>query len=288
MQRRLKRQLVIGLAALAVVAFAGGAYAATQSSTPPTRQAFLNDVAKRLGVTPQQLTAALNGATVDQLQAEVKAGRLTQAQANALAQSLKQNGNAAALPFGLGLGLGRFFAPPGAPGWGPAGPGGPAGPAGPPWIPGGKGGLGGFRGHLIGPFAGAIDLSATASYLGLTNAQVFQQLARGKSLAQIATAKGKTVSGLEQAITSALKTRLDKLVSKKAITAAQETQILNRFTARLSQAVNQKGLAFPRPAFRFRYGLPPGPPGAAPKSPNMPIPVPPAYAPAPAVPAPTA
>ena len=91
MQRSLKRKLVFGLAALAVVAFAGGAYAATQSSAPNTRQAFLNDVAKRLGVTPQQLTAALNGATQDQLQAAVKSGRLTQAQANALAQGLKQN-----------------------------------------------------------------------------------------------------------------------------------------------------------------------------------------------------
>ena len=48
MHRSLKRKLVIGLAALAVAALAGGAYAATQSSTPNTRQAFLNDVAKRL------------------------------------------------------------------------------------------------------------------------------------------------------------------------------------------------------------------------------------------------
>ena len=85
MHRSLKRNLVIGLAALAVAAFAGGAYAATQNSGPTTRQAFLNDVAKRLHVTPQQLSAALNGATADQLQAAVKAGQLTQAQANALA-----------------------------------------------------------------------------------------------------------------------------------------------------------------------------------------------------------
>ncbi|MGN6170510.1 MAG: hypothetical protein ACTHQQ_20415, partial [Solirubrobacteraceae bacterium] len=94
MQRRLKRNLVIGLAALSVAAFAGGAYAATQSSAPNPRQAFLNDVAKRLHVTPQQLTQALNGATNDQLQAAVKAGRLTQAQADKLAQRLKRSGTA--------------------------------------------------------------------------------------------------------------------------------------------------------------------------------------------------
>ena len=56
MQRSLRQKLVIGLAALAVAGFAGGAYAATQSSTPNTRQAFLNDVAKRLHVTPHELT----------------------------------------------------------------------------------------------------------------------------------------------------------------------------------------------------------------------------------------
>ena len=66
MHRSLKRNLVICLAALAVAAFAGGAYAATQNSGPTTRQAFLNDVAKRLHVTPQQLSAALSGATTDQ------------------------------------------------------------------------------------------------------------------------------------------------------------------------------------------------------------------------------
>ena len=109
----------MGLAALAVAAFAGGAYAATQTSGPNTRQAFLNDVAKRLNVTPQQLTAALNGATIDQLQAEVKSGKLTQAQANALEQHLKQNGTNPAVPFG-------FFGPGGGPGFAPPGFGPPA------------------------------------------------------------------------------------------------------------------------------------------------------------------
>jgi hypothetical protein len=269
-QRSLKRQLVFGLAALAVVAFAGGAYAATQSSTPNTRQAFLNDVAKRLGVTPQQLTAALNGATADQLQAAVKAGHLTQAQADALAQRLRQNA-AGALPFPpiapflarplLGRGLGGF------------GPGGPRG----------------FR--RIGPLAGAVDLPAAASYLGLTDAQLLQQLAAGKSLAQIATSKGKTVSGLEQAMTTAIKARLDKLVSNKLITAAQETRILSRFSARLSQAVNQKGMSLVRrPALRFPYPIPPGPgaPGAAPapgaRPKGSPSQAPPAYAKPPGAP----
>jgi hypothetical protein len=247
--RSLKRKLVIGLAALAVAAFAGGAYAATQSSTPNTRQAFLNDVAKRLHVTPQQLTQALQGATADQLQAAVKAGRLTQAQANQLEQHLKQNGNAPAVPFG-------FF---GGPGPGPA----------PRFaLPGGPGRR--FGGGIGAPF----ELQGAASYLGLTATQLFQQLSSGKSLAQIATAQHKTASGLEQAITSAIKTRLDKLVANKLMTAAQEKAVLARLSARLAKVINQKGLLpLKRPGLRL--------PRVAPPQPKPNAPVPPAYSPAP-------
>jgi hypothetical protein len=263
-QRSLKRKLVVGLAALSVAAFAGGAYAATQSSAPNTRQAFLNDVAKRLHVTPQQLTQALNGASLDQLQAAVKAGRLTQAQANRLAQRLKQNGGAPGVPFGFGFGP-RFAHPPG-----PGFPGGPGGP-GFPGRPGAPGAPGFFGGRLAGP----LELKAAASYLGVTIPQLFQQLSGGKSLAQIATSKGKTASGLKQAMTTAIKTRLDKLVANKMLTAAQEKTALSRLSARLATVINQKGLmTFRRPGFRFR--------GPAPKAPNAPVP--PAYAPAPAAP----
>ncbi|MBV9607644.1 MAG: hypothetical protein JO027_21185 [Solirubrobacterales bacterium] len=273
MQRSLKRQLVIGLAALAVAAFAGGAYAATQSFATNSRQEFLNDVAKRLHVTPQQLTAALTGATLDQLQAAVKAGRLTQAQANALAQRLKQSATAPAGPFGpgLGFGLGPRFARPGGPGYpgfpaGPGYPGGPGNPAGP------------GPGFLGGPFAGGGELQAAASYLGLTVPQLFQELSSGKSLAQIATSKGKSPGGLEQAMTSAVKARLDKLVADKYLTAAQEKTVLSRLSARLANEIDQKGLSFTLPAFRAPNGVP-----VQPRN----VPVPPAYTPAP-YPAPSA
>jgi hypothetical protein len=262
-----KRNLVIGGAALAVAAFAGGAYAATQNSGPTTRQAFLNDVAKRLHVSPQQLSSALNGAFLDQLQAAVQSGQLTQAQANALQQRLKKNGISPAVPFG-------FF------GFGPRGLGpralvGPPGglPGGPP-VP--------FPGPGVG-LAGPGALQSAASYLGLTNAQLFQQLASGKTLAQVAGAQKKSVSGLEQAMTAGVKTKLDKLVANTTITPAQEQKILARLSARIDQVVNGKGLEFRRgfkPGFRF-------PNGSAPKPQQ--VPVPPAYQPAPyAVPAPTA
>src|SRR5205807_4842221 len=96
----LKRRLVVGITALAVAAFAGGAFAATKDSHQDPRQAFLNDVAKRLNVSPAQLNSALKGAAADQLDAAVKAGKLTQAEANALKQRIQQNGATAPVPFG--------------------------------------------------------------------------------------------------------------------------------------------------------------------------------------------
>ena len=230
LHRSLKRNLVIGLAALALAAFAGGAYAATQSSGPSTRQAFLNDVAKRLHVTPQQLNSALNGAVTDQLQAAVKAGQITQAQANELEQRLKTSGTAPLLPLAPGLGGPRGFEVP---------RGGPFGP-----------------GRGPGPFgfgAPGLGLGPAASYLGLTNAKLFQQLQSGKSLAQIATANGKTVAGLEQVMTAPVKKALDAAVAKKAITSAREKQILSRYTSSLSARINNKGLAIPHRGF-FRGG----------------------------------
>jgi hypothetical protein len=232
-----KRQLVIGLTAVAVAAFAGGAYAATQSAGADSRQAFLKDVAGRLHVTPQQLTAALDGAAIDQLQAEVAAGRLTQAEANQLEQRLKANGGSLP-PFGFGLGLRGLVAPPMMlrPGPFPAGPG---------------------------------ALKAAATYLGLSDLDLFRQLAGGKSLAQIAASTGKSVGGLEQAMTAAVKAKLDKLVAAKVITQTQEQQELSQFSAQVNQEVNQKGLEFkphgsPLPRLRFPLGAPdvPAPPAS--------------------------
>ena len=103
----IKRKLAVVAALLAAVAFAGGAYAATQTSPISVRQAFLNDVAKRLNVTPQQLTSAFRGAFDDELANAVAAHRLTQAQANALKRDVGQSGS---LPLG-GLVARRFAAP---------------------------------------------------------------------------------------------------------------------------------------------------------------------------------
>jgi hypothetical protein len=247
----LKRKIVLAVAAVALVACAGGAYAATQNSGSNPRQAFLNDAAKRLGVTPQKLQSALGAAAIDQLSAAVKAGRLTQAQADAIQKRI-QSGKPPLRPF---FGWHRFG--PGGPGFGAG-----AGPA-----------------LMFAPGPG--PLGAAAKYLGLTNAQLFRQLAAGKSLAQLAKAHGKSLSGLKSAMISDLKAKLDKAVDAKMLTSAQEQRILSRISSRIDEKINQTGFG---PRIR-RFGenhprlFPGGPrlfPGAAKAAPGaMALPGPP-------------
>jgi AraC-like DNA-binding protein len=241
----LKRKLAIGATVAAAAALAGGAYAATQTGGT-SRQAFLDDVAKRLGVSPHQLTDALRGAFDDQLAAAVAAGKLTQAEANAIKQRAQQKGGAQ-LGFG---GLRHFGAPPQL----------------------------GLPGH---PFPGTHEgrFAAAAKYLGLTETELAKQLAAGKSLAQIASARGKSVSGLKAAMTDAVKARLDKAVAAKVLTRAQEQQILGRLSSLLDAQINGKGFA---PRFRqqgLRRGFGPGGmrlyPGVAPPHGAIPAPPPP-------------
>ena len=107
-------------------------------------------------------------------------------------------------------------------------------PAGPgfPGHPGFK------RGFFGPPPLTKAAIGPVAKYLGLTKAQLRKQVMSGKSLAQIAKAQGKTASGLEQTITAAIKTRLDKAVAHKRITAAQEQKILTALSKGVDDLVN--------------------------------------------------
>ena len=222
-----RRRSVIAGAVLAFAAAAGGAYAATQTGGNP-QSAFLSDVAHRLGVSPQRLTSALRGASIDQLNAAVRAGRLTQAQANAIKQRIEHSG---AVPF-AGPG---FFGPP--PFAGPVlfGPG--------------------------GPFA------AAASYLGLSLPQFFSEMRSGHSPAEIAKSKGKSVAGLERAITSDVKSRLDQAVSAGRLSKSQEQRILSLLSSRLPALVNRTPVQFAGPPI----GPPMGPPSQIRPWPHHPL-----------------
>jgi hypothetical protein len=229
-----RKKVVIGVVVLAVAAFAGGAYAATQSSTNP-RQAFLDDVAKRLNVTPAQLSAAFKAAFLDRLAAAVKAGVITQAQADKLEQRLHQGAPA-------------------------------------PFLYGRPPGFEGPRGFARHGFVGSSTISAAATYLGIGEAQLLNDLRQGQTLAQIAKAHGKSVTGLQQAITAAIKARLDRAVANGRITKGQEDKVLSRLQARIENRLNRRLLLLP-PRFRV---VPPGagpwgsgpPPGKGPWGPG--------------------
>ena len=102
------------MAAAATLAVAGGAAAAVAATGGGSRQSdFLDSVAKHLGVSPQKLEDATKAAAVDQVNADLAAGRITKAQADELKARIEA-GN------GVLGGPGRF-------GPGPGGPGGPGG-----------------------------------------------------------------------------------------------------------------------------------------------------------------
>jgi hypothetical protein len=220
-----KRKIAIGAAGIVVLAGAGGTYAATHRSNGDERQAFLADAAKRLNVSPKELSDALTGAFSDRLDAAVADGRLTRKQADEIKQHLDANGG---LPF-LGGPPKGFAGRPGFPGPGFAG-----------------------RGFHGGPVFGAFD--AAAKYLGLTQEQLFRALASGKSLAQLAQDRNKSVDDLKKTIEDAARTKLDAAVKAKELTQAQEDAMLKELDNHIDDLVNRAG---PGPRFRLhrRGGL---------------------------------
>jgi hypothetical protein len=205
---KLKSRVAIGAAALVVLAGAGGTYAATKGSGGNERQLFLDDVAKRLHVSTGDLESALKGALSDRLDAAVKAGRLTREQADEIKKRQNEEGG---VPF---LGPGKFR------GHGPA-----------PF-------LGGPPPHKLPIMAG---LEASAKYLGLSDEQLNEQLESGKSLAQVAEDRDKSVDGLKDAIKAAVRSKLEAAVSDKRLTKAQEEQILDDIDRHLDDIVQRKG-----------------------------------------------
>lgn len=84
-------------------------------------------------------------------------------------------------------------------------------------------------------------LSVAATYLGLTTDALRTQLAAGKSLADVATAQGKSVSGLEDALLANLKTDLDADVTAGRITSDRETEILANAKTQIAAQVARTG-----------------------------------------------
>jgi hypothetical protein len=200
-----KRVVAIAVAVLAVAGGGGAALAATSGAGTPSD--FLDSVAKHLGVSRQKLDDATKAAALDQLDAQLAAGRITKAQAD----ELKKRIEAGDVP---SLGLGRGFGP----------------------------GLGGPGGGPRGLFKAGVgdSLTAAAKYLGLDESDLRTKLRDGQSLADVAKAQGKDLNGLEQAILDAAKADVDKAVADKKLTQSQADDILSGLKAHIGQLVNAK------------------------------------------------
>jgi hypothetical protein len=81
--------------------------------------------------------------------------------------------------------------------------------------------------------AGGLVLRTAAGYLGITPEQLRTRLRAGQSLATVATVKGKSLSGLENAILAAAVKRVD--ASK--LTAARKADVISDVKANLNAFV---------------------------------------------------
>jgi hypothetical protein len=217
-----KRMVVVAATTLAVVGGGAAAVAATGSGSHGSD--FLDSVAKHLGVTPQKLEDATKAAAIDQVNADLAAGRITQAQADELKKRIEAGDGVLGGPRGPGFGrrVGGFA--------GPAGPG-------------------------LGRPAIANEIAAAATYLGLSEADLRTRLRDGQSLADVAKAQSKDVAGLKTAILDAAKADLDKAVADKKLTQSQADDISNGLKAHIDDIVDANV------KLRFRGQGGPGGPG---------------------------
>jgi hypothetical protein len=106
--------------------------------------------------------------------------------------------------------------------------------AGPSYGPG-SGHFGGMYG-MGGMWSGQQPVTtAAAGYLGLSLTQLQIQLESGKSLADIAQAQGKPVSGLKDALLATMTSRIN---ANTALTAQQKAAMINEVKDHLNTMIN--------------------------------------------------
>lgn len=191
------RMTTLLAAALAAVALGAGATGALAAERP----SIADQVAARLGVTPEQLRAAFKATLVARVDAAVAAGRLTPEQAAKLKQRIEN---------AKGLGLGA------------------------------RGAFEQKRKAFAGRVAKAAKRpGAAAAYLGMTRQALRAELRKGKSLAQLAQERGKSVDGLVAAMAAPLQERIAKAVANERLTQQRADRLLERLTKRLERLVQR-------------------------------------------------
>jgi len=93
-------------------------------------------------------------------------------------------------------------------------------------------------------------VDTAASFLGISVSDLQSDLRSGKTLADEAKAKGKSVSDLVTALLAPTKTTLDAKVKDGTITQAQENTVLADLTSRLTDLVNNTAPSKPTAGLR--------------------------------------
>jgi hypothetical protein len=84
-----KRPLVLAVAALAVAAGGGAALAASQGGSP-SPETFFESLAEHLGVSTDELEDAARAAALDQVDAALEAGRITEEEADRVRERIRE------------------------------------------------------------------------------------------------------------------------------------------------------------------------------------------------------
>ena len=199
-------KIVIGTTIALSAIVAGTAIGATKLTPKEENQAVLNDAAKQLGVEPNKLSEALKQALKNRVDAAVEDGRLTKEQAARMKERIDSD---EAPLFGLGhRGLRHHR---------DHGPG----------------------RHGPGPFFGGNFDGATA-YLGMERKAIIGALADGKTLAQLARDRNKSVDGLVDSMLKAAEKRLDGAVAAGKLTEAEKKEMLGGLEERITDLVNHR------------------------------------------------
>jgi methylphosphotriester-DNA--protein-cysteine methyltransferase len=195
------RKMTLVVAALAAAVSLVGTSAALADDAPK-QPALIDAVAAKLGLTPAQLQAAFKAVLVERIDAKVAAGALTPEQAAKLKERI-------ANAQGLGLGARKAF---------------------------GKQ----AKAFKQGKIAKAKKLGPVATLLKMTREELRAELKAGKSLTEVAAAKGVSKSDLVNAMTQPAKDRLAKAVAAGKLTQARADQMLQKLTERVTKLVDLK------------------------------------------------
>lgn len=204
---RHKTKLIVAAAILAlpVMFLVGSALAQTGGTADKTgtdyRQAFRERLAAILGVDTGRLDAAFKQAGGDVINLAEENGDLTGEQADRMRQRVDKNewppvwGKG---PMGHGRGFGPHFGRHGF-------------------------GHGGMKGM------GGVGLDAAATALGMTRDDLITEIKDGKTLGEIADARGVDRNKVQDALVAAHKEKLDEVVKNEDLTQKQADRMLERF-----------------------------------------------------------